>query len=147
MFGRVKSIIAGKNLSKNSSNKKPSASAIKDGANKVSSLVKDGLVNFVSDLKIMREKSKDLLKTNVNLGLKHLNDDNISDAIFRFRVVSIFWPNYVKTYYYLAHCYILKNRYRKADIAIKKLLEMDPTYSSKVQSMIAKINRGNSEKI
>ena len=44
------------------------------------------IAESINELKIMQEKSKDLLKTNVNLGLKHLNNDRISDAIFRFKI-------------------------------------------------------------
>ncbi len=150
MLKRFKSIVTGGKVGKNSkggANDSSSASGFKEGVSKVSSLIKDGVENFIADLKVMREKSKDLLKTNVNLGIKHINNDNISDAIFRFKIISIFWPNYVKTYYYLAHCYILKNNYRKADISIRKLLEMDPSYASKVESMVSKINRNKSEQI
>lgn len=146
MFGRLKSIFTGRNISGISDDGKNSrTSAFKDGVGKVSSLIQENVIGFFADLKVMREKSKDLLKTNVNLGLKHLNDDKISDAIFRFTLVRLFWPNYIKSYYYLAHCYILKGRYRKADIAIRKLLEMDPSYEPKVQSMVQKIKKGYGE--
>ncbi len=146
MLGKIKSILIGKKPAKPGEKEKESTLVgFKRGINKLSGLISDYFTNFTSDLKTMKEKSRDLLKTNVNLGLKHLNNDKIGDAIFRFKIVSILWPNHVKTHYYLAHCYILQKKYDQADKSLQKLLTMDPSYDLKVKGMINKIKEARGD--
>ena len=110
MLNKVKSILTGKKSSKSKTVDEESViHEFKKDFNKVFGLIGGYFSDLASEIGAMKEKSKNLLKTNVNLGLKHLNNDKISDAILRFKIISIIWPNHVKTYYYLAHCYILKN--------------------------------------
>lgn len=141
MFKKIAKMITGRSRSSDSQSKiAPSASEVKEGFSKVFGLITKYFSDTVAEIKIMKEKSNNLLQTNVSLGLRHLNNDMISDAIFRFKIITIFWPNFVKSYYYLAHCYTLKKKYSKAENSIKKLLEMDPSYESRVAHMVNKIN-------
>ena len=149
MFKKIGKMISGRNKDKDEEPKSkitPSVTGIKIGLSRIWGLVAKYFSDTANEIKVMKEKSKNLLQTNVALGLKHLNNDMISDAIFRFKIITIFWPNFVKSYYYLAHCYILKKKYKKAEDSIKKLLEMDPSYDSKVSHMINKINIAKNEK-
>lgn len=145
MLKSFKSIVSGKKIGKSSQDSdnkdEPNPlSTIANDTKKVASLISSYFVNLFSDIKVMKVKSKNLLQTNINLGLKHLNNDNISDAIFRFRIIAFIWPNHIKTYYYLAHCYIIKQNFYKAQKYLKILLQMDPSYESKVSNMIKKID-------
>ena len=144
MFGKIKRIITGRRTDKSSKGDSgdvdnPVAS-FSAGFRKVTGLLFNYFASVIDDIKVMRVKSRDLLQTNIQLGLKHLNNDNISDAIMRFRIIAIFWPNHIKTYYYLVHCYIIKGNYVKAQKYLKILLQMDPSYESKVAMMIKKID-------
>jgi len=76
----------------------------------------------------IREKCKNLRQTNYNLGLKHLEKGNLSDAIFRFRFIKKFWPDYYEAYYQLAYCFILNKKPRKAKFVLQELLIRQPNY-------------------
>lgn len=141
MFGKIKNIIAGSKSKKNKKESKHDSGIKKtfvDLGNVISGLASD----TINDIKLMRVKSKNLLQTNINLAMKHLNNDRVSDAILRLKIINLFWPKYSKAYYYLAHCYILKQKQHKAKATINKLLELDPSYKSKVSNMI-KVIEGN----
>lgn len=146
MFNRLKNIALGRKArkstakSQNDYDSENPVSSFFSGSKKVSNLLQDYFSGLFSEIKMIKVKSKNLLQTNINLGLKHLNNDHISDAIFRFRIIAFFWPNHVKTYYYLAHCYILQKKYEKAKKYLKILLQMDPSYESKTLNMIKKID-------
>ena len=43
------------------------------------------------EIEIIKKKSKNLLETNYNLGLKHLEKGNLGDAIFRFKFIKKFY--------------------------------------------------------
>lgn len=58
----------------------------------------------------VRSKVSNLLETNYNLGLRHLEKGNISDAVFRFRFVKKFWPEYLDAYYQLGYALALNKR-------------------------------------
>ena len=146
MFNKLKNIALGgrvkKSTQKSQSNQDSHnpVSSFVAGSKKISSLLQDYFSGLFSEIKMIKVKSKNLLQTNINLGLKHLNNDHIPDAIFRFRIIAFFWPNHIKTYYYLAHCYILQGKYEKAKKYLKILLQMDPSYESRTLNMVKKID-------
>ncbi len=146
MFNKLKNIALGKRDKKSISKSKSDfdsdnpLSSFVAGSKKVTNLLQEYFSGLFSELKMIKVKSKNLLQTNINLGLKHLNNDHIPDAIFRFRIIAFFWPNHIKTYYYLAHCYILQQKYEKAKKYLKILLQMDPSYESKTLNMVKKID-------
>jgi predicted TPR repeat methyltransferase len=70
-----------------------------------------------------KEKIKDLITTNFDLGVYHFKQGNISDAIFRFKLVIYFRPTKLIAYYYLAKCMIIKNNPEKAISILKKSIE------------------------
>ena len=87
---------------------------------------------LINDFHIIREKSKNLSKTNYELGLKHLNKGNINEAIFRFRLTKKFFPENYDAYYQLFYCYIIQKEYEKAREISSELLEKAPHYQDKV---------------
>jgi predicted TPR repeat methyltransferase len=58
-------------------------------------------------------KIKDLGDTNYKLGIYHLKNNNISDAILRFKLLLLFRFDEPKIYYYMAYCYMDKLDYQK----------------------------------
>lgn len=73
-----------------------------------------------------KEKLKDLPSTNMNLALFHMEKGNISDAIFRFKLVNRFFDkNNFKSYYNLARCYYMKDEPEKALKTLKKSYELN----------------------
>lgn len=80
-----------------------------------------------SDWALIKEKMKDLGKTNCDLGLLHLHRGNISDAKFRFKLTLKFKPDYPLAFYGLGSCAFYEGDKETAKILLEKALAMDPT--------------------
>lgn len=91
------------------------------------------------ELELIKTKSQNLLESNYQLGLRHIEKGNLGDAIFRFRFIKKFWPNHYDTYIQLANCYIIKKRYNKALLVLDELTIINPTYENQAQELINKI--------
>jgi SAM-dependent methyltransferase len=64
---------------------------------------------------VAREKMQDLRATNLELGIFHLQNGNVEDAIFRFKLVDkLFSPHDPKAKFMLGWCYIIKQRFTNA---------------------------------
>lgn len=86
--------------------------------------------NSLNDCKSLRRKMTNLMETNYNQGIWHIEQNNISDAIFRFRFIKKFWPQHLDSQYQLALCLIKKNKHREAKDILKNLLTTSPDYSN-----------------
>lgn len=112
---------------------------IKAKTNDLFGIIKNGITSQIEELIQMREKSKNLLETNIKLGLWHIDQENISDAIFRFRFIRFFWPKYLEANYYLAYCYVLKDKKVKAKEILENLIKQDPQNQRAIE-LLNKIN-------
>ncbi len=92
------------------------------------------------EFEIIKEKSKNLLESNYQLGLMHQDKGNLSDAIFRFRFIKKFWPHHYDSYIQLANCYISKKRFNRALQVLDELLIANSTYENQVQELKNKIH-------
>jgi outer membrane protein assembly factor BamD (BamD/ComL family) len=133
-----------KNKSKENIQKsQPKAIAFAEYTKAKAKSVFDFLVNnfdvVKKELELIKEKSKNLLEANYQLGLRHLEKGNLSDAIFRFRIIKKFWPNHYDAYLQLANCYILTKKYYRAKAVIADLIKLNPTYENKAQELLNKI--------
>lgn len=90
----------------------------------------------------IRSKMSNLLETNYNLGLKHLEKGNISDAIFRFRFIKKFWPECYDAHYQLAYALVLNKRPYEAKKILLTLLAKKPNYDIKAQELLDQIAQG-----
>ena len=99
-------------------------------------------VSIAQKIQDVKTKVSNLLETNYNLGLKHLEKGNISDAIFRFRFIKKFWPEHFDAYYQLAYSLTLNKRPFEAKKILTELLVKKPDYDPKAQDLLDKINRG-----
>ena len=114
-----------------------------------------GFVNFtktkINEAKeeffTIKYKMSNLLETNYQLGLKHLQNEKLSDAIFRFRFIKKFWPEFYEAYYQLAYCLALKGKSDDAKKVLQELLTKNPDFDNKATQLLAQINAENNNEI
>jgi len=109
----------------------------------------EGIIGFINlktketidEFGDVKAKVSNLLETNYNLGLKHLDKGNISDAVFRFRFVKKFWPEYLDAHYQLAYSLALNKKPYEAKKILTELLLKNPNYDPKARALLDKINQ------
>lgn len=94
---------------------------------------------------VIKEKLNNLLETNYQLGLKHLQNDHLNEAIFRFRFIKKFWPDHLDSYYQLAYCLALKNKFEKSKKVLEELIAKDPNYGDHVTELLNMMNTNHVE--
>ena len=114
-------------------------SSFKKSVDRASDSTSQYIKSAVDNLSQMRDKSKNLLQTNLNLGLKHLNAGNISEAHFRFFIVTKLWPKCEDGLYYYAYTLSLKQNYTKASFVIAKIFQLNSQPNQQVIDLQAKI--------
>ncbi len=146
MFKILKKIIRGKSEDKDNNlsieNKVSIAQKIQDKTHGFINFFKTKIQETKDEFGDVKTKVSNLLETNYNLGLKHLEKGNISDAIFRFRFIKKFWPEHFDAYYQLAYSLTLNKRPFEAKKILTELLVKKPDYDPKAQDLLDKINRG-----
>lgn len=116
------------------------ALSLRDKGGKFYKLVHEKYELAVEEFFLIKEKCADLRTTNYNLGLKHLTNGKIPEAIFRFRFIKKFWPTYSDAYFQLAYCLALKNKNNEAKKVLLELLHLEPNYNPKAQALLDSIN-------
>jgi len=91
----------------------------------------------VIEYRIIKDKLQDLSKTNYDLGIKHLEQGNLKEAIFRFKITKRFWPHNYNAYYELIYCLILENEFEEAQKVIDELLHKCPSYKEKIDQLFS----------
>ena len=91
--------------------------------------IKDGYSFFIDYLFTIISKSKNLSKTNYELGLFHLNKGNFYDAKMRFIFAIKMKKDFALAYYHLSRCYLNNFDYQKAKIELEKALSLDSSLS------------------
>ncbi|MDD9331101.1 MAG: methyltransferase domain-containing protein [Wolbachia sp.] len=71
------------------------------------------------------EKSKNLLNTNIEIGLYHFYKGNISDAKLRFWLISIFYSNLPVVWYNIGRCHFALGNTNQAYNYLTKTLRLD----------------------
>jgi ubiquinone/menaquinone biosynthesis C-methylase UbiE len=72
-----------------------------------------------------KKKITNLLQTNYDLGIFHLNQHNINDSILRLKIVLFFNPKHFSAKYYLAICFYIKNQSQKAKRLLNEIIQAD----------------------
>ena len=85
-----------------------------------------GIKELKNDLPNMREKLKNPVKTQYELGLHHAEKGNLTDAKFRFWITTIMDKNNADAWYRLGWAYYCKGKINKAKTALHKALELNP---------------------
>jgi predicted TPR repeat methyltransferase len=88
--------------------------------------IKDIYKNMLSDIKALIPKIKDISATNYKLGVYHIEKGNISDAKFRFLMLTKLKPEMAMAHYHLARCYLFDLVFDKAKEEFEVALSLDP---------------------
>ncbi len=91
----------------------------------------------VVEYRIIKEKLKDLSKTNYNLGIRYLEEGNLKEAIFRFKITKKFWPHNYEAYYELIYCLVLSNEFEEAQKVVDELLKKCPDYKERIDQLFS----------
>ncbi|AHC38878.1 methyltransferase domain-containing protein [Ehrlichia muris] len=95
----------------------------------ISQFIKDKIISIQNEAILLQNKLKNLLETNIDLGLYHFYKGNISDAKFRFRLISILKPKLSIVYYNLGRCYFVLQNLNKAQQNFIRAIELDNNYA------------------
>jgi tetratricopeptide (TPR) repeat protein len=107
---------------------------------KFQQFLNESFSSIKNEILAAKEKMKDLHQANFDLGNRHLENGNLSEAIFRFRFIKKFWPDDYDAYYQLAYCLILKEKPKKARRVLEELLEKNPNYDPVAQELLDRLN-------
>ncbi len=142
MFSNLKKLL-GKTKSKHQEEEKDLSFSenLENKSEKFKKFLNDSFLSIKTEISTVREKAKDLHQTNFELGNHHLENGNLSEAIFRFRFIKKFWPDDYDAYYLLAYCLTLKEKPRKARRVLEELLEKDPNYDPAARELLDHLNR------
>ncbi|MFT7098836.1 MAG: tetratricopeptide (TPR) repeat protein [Rickettsiales bacterium] len=131
--------------SEDESSKDPENESIGDVFKKAPGKISGAVDNFfskaVEEFGSIMEKSKDLSSTNYNLGMKYLDEGNIKEAIFRFKITKKFWPDNHEAYYQLIVCFVLQGKTEKAKKVADELLKIAPQYRGKIFQLVTPDNK------
>ena len=86
------------------------------------------ITSLPDEFQSMREKSKDLAKTNTELGFSYLQQGHINDAVFRFKMALRFNKEYAPAFYGLGSCRYTEDNQEEAADFFRKTLAIDPDY-------------------
>ncbi len=100
---------------------------------KISSFAKERITDLGREARDMRRRMKNLLDSNYEVGMTHLSNGDVSDAIFRFRFIRKFWPDHLPSRYQLAYCLVLKGKKTEAKIILEELLKLSPDFEDAIQ--------------
>jgi hypothetical protein len=143
MIGSLFRKILGINQKQTNSEKAIEAkvNGVKKFANHIANLGNSALGKISDEYHLVVSKCKNLLETNYKLGMKHLEAGNLSDAIFRFRFIKKFWPEFYEGQYRLAYCLMLKEKEFEAKQILVELLERDPG-NLDAEALLSKMKAG-----
>lgn len=102
---------------------------------KVKPLIKKKTTEIINELKLAREKLKDIPGTNYKLGLHHLKKGNMDDAILRFKMVTYLTPEMASAHYNLGRCLLIKGDKDKAKQSLEKALSLEPNLPEAVYTL------------
>lgn len=95
---------------------------------KIKSLTADKYIALKKELLTILKKSKNLLDTNIEVGLYHFYKGNIYDAKLRFWLISIFRSNSPIPWYNIGRCYFAIGNVNKANHYLTKALKLDSNH-------------------
>ncbi len=82
----------------------------------------------LSDFANNWEKIRDITKNNFELGKMHLQLGNLSDAVFRFRMVTWLEPKHTEAWFFLGASYMAEKKLKLARQALQKAVDLYPGY-------------------
>jgi predicted TPR repeat methyltransferase len=88
----------------------------------------EGMMRKLFSLKENWYKNTDIVKNNYELGLTHFQRGNISDAVFRFKLVTWIEPAHGEAWYYLGRSQLAEGKLAQASESLKKALKLKPDH-------------------
>ena len=128
MIGLLIKKVFFKKAEKSEKEKKTLINSLGEKSKQISNAFEEKIEEVKDELLTMKEKLGNLLETNYNLGLFHLENGNLSDATFRFRFIKKFWPNHHDSFFQLAYCLVLGKKTSEARKILIELLSKDPNH-------------------
>jgi tetratricopeptide (TPR) repeat protein len=128
MIGLLIKKVFFKKAEKSEKEKKTLINSLGEKSKQISNAFEEKIEEVKDELLTMKEKLGNLLETNYNLGLFHLENGNLSDATFRFRFIKKFWPNHHDSFFQLAYCLVLGKKTSEARKVLIELLSKDPNH-------------------
>ncbi|CAH57739.1 methyltransferase domain-containing protein [Ehrlichia ruminantium] len=95
----------------------------------IPNLIKNKIIFMKEETVLLQNKLKNLLQTNIDLGLYHFYKGNISDAKLRFSLIRLFKPRLPLVYYNLGRCYFALQKITKARQNFMRAIELDNNYA------------------
>ena len=139
IFKSVKKIVGFEDKNANADKRAETGdSTLEKKINQLSNFFGKIFKSITSEHKIIKEKMKDLYRSNYDLGIKHLKNGNVKEAIFRFRIIRKFWPNNYDAYYQLIYCLMLNNELEEAQKIIDDLLIRNPNDKEKINKLLSR---------
>ncbi|MGN7661254.1 MAG: methyltransferase domain-containing protein [Anaplasma sp.] len=102
------------------------------GAGEVVELIRNGRVSIGEGVSSIRDKSKCLLATNMDLGLYHFYRGNVQDAKARFWLISLVRPKLPDVYYNIGRCHLVLRDIGKAVKSFERALSLDKAHKESV---------------
>jgi lipopolysaccharide biosynthesis regulator YciM len=93
----------------------------------------------IDELKLTKERFGDLTDSNYEIALNHMEKGNVNDAIFRFKFIIRFLENSDMARYGLAYCYVLKNKFDKAEKILHDLEKNSGEFQFKAKELLLEI--------
>lgn len=93
---------------------------------KLAEKLKELGLRLSDNFRVVIEKSRDLAKTNFELGKFHFYKHNLNDAIMRFKIVKMLNPKICDLNYFLARCYEVKRDKDHALDLYVQILQSEP---------------------
>lgn len=90
----------------------------------ISQLFQNLIEKIKEEFEIIKEKSQNLLQTNLELGLKHLSEGNLADARLRFAIMIRFCAKFSESYYQKAYIELLQNNPLKSAKTLEKFFRL-----------------------
>ena len=95
---------------------------------KIKCLIINKYNSLYKETVILLSKSKNLLNTNIEIGLYHFYKGNISDAKLRFWLISIFYSKLPVVWYNIGRCHFALGNTNKAYDYLTKTLRLDNSH-------------------
>lgn len=103
--------------------------------------LKERIKHLPDQYAIVREKMQDLTKTNTELGFRHLELGNISDAVMRFKMVlRWFSQDYPPALYGLGACRKEEGDYQEATKLLRRAIELNNGSYPEAEYVLAQID-------
>ena len=140
MIGRIVKKIFVKNKPSPTSSSSNQDLKIRDKSKELAGFLQRKIEQITEEFSSIKEKCQDLQQTNYDLGIKHLENGRLPEAIIRFRIIKKFWPDNLDAKYQLAYCLSLKDKFNEAKQTLEELLEKSPNYDSKARDLLNHVN-------